>query len=417
MNRQRTSRRVALALGILGFAGPPANADQPLPAAQRATAVQDQILQTLRANPITAPYQFEVRQAGKQFALSGRVGSRQVHDVAVRALIAQNIPFRDDLVIDTRVAPQPAYGPVVGYNYLYPPPLFGRVDDPFLGFEPPLLSYPPYWGAIANRPNIKLPSIDTAGPGPATVQLSVDSQGVAYLSGQVGTQAEKEEVAAKVSGVRGIGGVVNELQVVGNPPAISDVPPPPPTPAFPGVQGRQMPAVVPAPAPGAVLNPNVSNDRVIALNNDPLAAKVTDALNRKPALASLPVKVSAKEGVVTLSGKLPSAYEAMLVFRAAEQTPGVHEVVDRLEFTMPDEDDRNPLRLKGRPEDVEAYLTAQVRRQLGDLAHVDRVRLRGDTVEIACSVVAAEDSARVEATLRSIPLLRGFKLEPTFHTE
>src|SRR5665811_17291 len=36
--------------------------------------------------------------------LSGRVGSKQVHDVAVRTAIDVGYPFRDDLVIDTGLA-------------------------------------------------------------------------------------------------------------------------------------------------------------------------------------------------------------------------------------------------------------------------------------------------------------------------
>ena len=29
--------------------------------------------------------------------------------------------------------------------YIYPPPLMGRLDDPFFGFVPPLVSFPPWW--------------------------------------------------------------------------------------------------------------------------------------------------------------------------------------------------------------------------------------------------------------------------------
>ena len=29
--------------------------------------------------------------------------------------------------------------------YIYPPPLMGRFDDPFFGFVPPLVSFPPWW--------------------------------------------------------------------------------------------------------------------------------------------------------------------------------------------------------------------------------------------------------------------------------
>ena len=29
--------------------------------------------------------------------------------------------------------------------YVYPPPLFGRLDDPFFGMVPPLVSFAPWW--------------------------------------------------------------------------------------------------------------------------------------------------------------------------------------------------------------------------------------------------------------------------------
>ena len=416
MTRQRMSRWAALASGILGFAFSVTNAEPPLSTAQRVRTPEDAILQSLRNNPITAPYSFAVKTVDRQFVLMGRVGSRQVHDVAIRSLIAMGYPVRDDLVIDTReldrIAAQVAYPSPVGFNYLYPPPLLSRVDDPFLGFEPPIANFPPYWGAIANRAPVKLPALDIAGQGPPSVQFTVDSQGVAYLSGQVASQADKETIGAQVTSVRGIGGLVNELEVVADRPIPSDLPPPPPTPAFLPAPGP--PRVMPPPVP----RPDLSEGRPsVSVSDDPVTRKVVDAFVNRPVLAALRVKVSGKDGVVTLTGKVPSAYEAMQAFRAAEQTPGVREVIDRLEFAIPDDEDKNPLRLKGRPDDVEPYLTAQIRRQLGDLAHVDRVRLQGDAIEINGTVSSAADTARAEATIRSIPLLRGFRVTPNFRAD
>ncbi len=107
----------------------------------------------------------------------------------------------------------------------------------------------------------------------------------------------------------------------------------------------------------------------------------------------------------------------MIAFRAAQQTPGVRDVIDKLEYPLPDIDQVNPLAAKGRPEDVEPYLLSQVRRQCGDLAHVDQLHLRGNTVDIIGTVSSADDLPRVEAALRSIPLLRGFRLEPQFQVD
>src|SRR5439155_25895692 len=87
-------------------------------------------------------------------------------------------------------------------------------------------------------------------------------------------------------------------------------------------------------------------------DKDPLSRRVTEALARRPALASSPIKVAASDGVVTLSGRVPTAYEAMLAFRAAEQTPGVRQLIDRLEFALADAEGPNPLRDKARSEDL-----------------------------------------------------------------
>ena len=100
MTRQWTSRWSAAALGILSLAITTASADSPVPTAQKATSPEESIVKTLHANPVTSPYAFTVKAVGDQFALSGRVGSRRVHDVAIRSTIALGYPVRDDLIID-----------------------------------------------------------------------------------------------------------------------------------------------------------------------------------------------------------------------------------------------------------------------------------------------------------------------------
>ncbi len=143
-----------------------------------------------------------------------------------------------------------------------------------------------------------------------------------------------------------------------------------------------------------------------------LTRRVIESLKRRPALSTQPIQVRSSGDGVMLSGKVPSAYEAMLAYRAAQQTPGVRDVVDRLEFPIPDEDHPNPLTRKGRPEDIEPYVLAQMTRHLGDLAHIDSVRARGDHLEIRGTLLDAADKDRVLAILRSIPVLHGFTLDP-----
>ena len=106
------------------------------------------------------------------------------------------------------------------------------------------------------------------------------------------------------------------------------------------------------------------------------------------------------DGTVTLTGKVPSAFEAMIAYRAAQQTPGVREIVDRLEFTVPDEDHPNPLLQRGRPEDLEPYLASQIRRHVGDLAHIDRIQASGDVIEIRGTLAEGQNRDRLLAILR-----------------
>ena len=155
----------------------------------------------------------------------------------------------------------------------------------------------------------------------------------------------------------------------------------------------------------------------LALDARPLTRRIVDSLERQPQADELPVKVRSTDGVVTLSGQVPSAYEAMLVYRAAQQTPGVTDIVDRLEFTVPDENHANPLLQKGRPEDIEPYLVSQIRRHVGDLAHVDRIQVRGDSIDLRGTLQNAGDRDRLVAILRSIPVLHGFRLETDFKAD
>ena len=118
------------------------------------------VLWAMRSNPVTAAYPISASLQKGKVVLAGRVGTKQVHDAAVRMVIDMGIPFRDDLVIDTAAAAAVAQaaGPAArGYGgamagtlsnsppYVYPPPLFARLDDPFFGFVPPLVSFPPWW--------------------------------------------------------------------------------------------------------------------------------------------------------------------------------------------------------------------------------------------------------------------------------
>ena len=445
-----------------------------MPSAARSDQPDAIVLSAIRANPLTAPYAINASWRNGKVILSGRVGTSVIHDMAVRTVIDFGYPLRDDLVIDTaeahRVAlaqaaggpwSSPAAGSLVGSApyFVYPPPLFGRLDDPFFGFEPPLVSFPPW--ATSGNPDPRVRQAGMAqgtvpgapGPGAAgyqgapgavqqptvpreqapikgNLQLTVDVAGQVHLSGVVASELDKQVIEDEARNTPGVSQVFSELRVRTQP--TSETPPPPPQPVLrPDVQvrpnpphseviaqpARPEPKAAPAPRPDAEPRKPVTPDLAMARDGQRLTRRAADALARRAPLAGLPISVQSRGDVVTLAGKVPSAYEAMLAYRTVEQTPGVREISDQLQFQVPDENHPNPLRQKGRPEDLEPYLTSQIRRHVGDLAHVDRVRVRGDILEIQGTLPTGEDPNRLQAILRSMPLLRDFRLEPVFHPE
>ncbi len=471
---------------------------------------------------MTAPYPIAAVWRDGVVVLLGRVGTKQVHDMAVQLAIACGYPFRDDLVIDTaetfRVA-MSSTPSMTGYGalapnlsasyYVYPQPLFGRLDDPFFGMEPPLVNFAPWSrnrlplpmagpnGAgppAANRspaPNGPGPSAsypmafpdgggtggsrmrvpcpypvpprpsaapagagyppvaqDGAGnpfqppPAKGDVEITVNMSGQVFLRGVVGSEEAAREIEQTAWSVPGVTRVVTQFQVKPQRVAVAgqDEPPPLPQPVVaPAAEPLQVkprrveevaPGAVPPPPPAEVPAANAPANppadvpaaeppaiSVTALDNQRLSRRVVDSLRKRPALAGQPIKVRSTGDTVMLTGQIPSAYEDMIAYRAAQQTPGVRDVVDRLEFLVPDENHPNPLIQKGRPEDIEPYLTAQMARHIGDLAHIDIVKAQGDHLEIRGSLLDAADRDRVLAILRSIPVLHGFRLEPTLSTD
>ncbi len=356
-------------------------------------------------------------------------------------------------------------------NYVYPPPLFGGYDDPFYGMEPPPISYPPWWYGMSrhrladaagfNQPppdmgpalgyegrpigagggidtlnaaeaaaarggpqaNVGGPAAEKAGaataqaadgsqPAGDTVELIIDPEGVGVLQGTVPTLADKVAIGQKVVNELGVSRVINMLNVRqvsvpddqnGEKPA-ADNPPPPPAPAEKPKAGDDRAEAVEKPAAkAAVVEPAKTR-----------AERIRRAIAKRGELSDARVEVTEQDGVATIGGTAPSAYEAMLIYRLVQTTPGVRTVIDRLIFPAPADDAPNPLVLKGRPEEVEAYLLDRIGRELGDSAHVDRVRLLGDRLSVSGRLVDASDKKRVAATIRSMPLLKGIQIEPAF---
>jgi hypothetical protein len=458
------------ALAFLAGGTTAALAQEPSPPAKPATVAdkvsrpEAVVLNAIRSHPVTAPYPITASWRKGALELSGVVGTKQVHDVAVRLAIDSGVPVRDNLVIDTaavdvaaQTATMAAQGALGGSPalsaatmFVYPPPLMGRVDDPFFGFVPPLVSFPPWWRRPVESPRLIRPRTapaDAQGASPAAtsavpaddggasgrpsdeasvkgqVEITVDAAGQVFLRGVVASEEVGREIIETARSVPGVTRVDSQLQVVPRRAEAEDVPAPPqPLLRAPAPERASPPARErrPRPDPEPTIvpeHPKPAADLPAGLDSKELTRRVVGSLQRRQAAAALPVKVRSSDGTVTLTGRVPSAYEAMLVYRATEQTPGVRNVIDRLEFAVPDDDHPNPLVQKGRPEDLEPYLASQIRRHVGDLAHIDRIHTRGDVLEVRGSVMNGHDRDRLLAILRSIPVLRGFRLEPEFAAE
>jgi BON domain len=498
MIRHRTIGFI-LFIGGLGLSGPSFAQLVSTPSSQLTTpsttpgfptsgGIEVTLLRSLQNNPSTSIYAFSTERRGSKIALRGRVGTKLAHDAAIQTAIALGVPVIDDVVIDTLAAHQAAayanrflpgmgfgYGngsPGMGYGsagpssglggypgatnlygslpYTYPQPLFGRLDEPFFGFEPPVLGYPSWWGAMSAArvglpsqaasnapqqqgvaPNGSMnPPLDPAAAQAAnlpigTIDMAIDPRGVATLRGTVPSLAERITLGQRVAQTPGVTSVVNLLNVnpsiklvsiTDRPVVLSDKPPPPPVPA--DLQAVAGPAKPAQPQPPVLISaPNNDPLPVVVDNTDPVGQRAAKAIANRAGLSGQSVKVKVRDGVASLSGKVPTIYEAMLAYRAVQRTPGVREIEDHLEFVLPDGNGPNPLADKGRPEDVEPYLEAQIRRQLGDLAHVDRVRIQGDSLDLKGTIEREDDRSRFDAIIRSMPILRGFRINADMPAE
>lgn len=406
--------------------------------ARQPTPLERSVLEALSVDPSTAPYRIGTDIRDGQLVLSGRVATSAIHDLVIQTALAFTPRLRDDLVIDTAEAgralvpnganqtggsngarsaadlPINAFPGASTYSsppYYYPPPLFGRVDEPFYGFEPPVISYPPWWPGLSRIRNEQSRAFaaqqgaEAAGPADPvrtiaatkgsvaqtrTIDLDLDESGVATLRGVVSNDEERNAVEAQVLATPGVVQVRNLLQV----------------------KGAAAIAVPPPPLPGLPVNPRIEVEPSVKL--EPTAKpKAAPGPGKVPTTATMDIR----DGVATLQGQAASLVDAMGLYLKAQRTEGVRRVDDKLIVALPNDRSPNPLLEEGDRADVADYLLAQVRRQVGNPAVVTRVELDGRRLVVKGRVESAAMRARVEAVLRSMPLLRGFDVKPDFSLE
>jgi len=179
-----------------------------LATAQAPVSPEQAVVDALRADPRIAPYPVRV-DTGKsgEILLSGKVGSRGVHDLVIHAVLDMGLVPHDDLVIDTAEAYRVAAEQVQGYG----PVVAGTV-----GNTPYYLAYPPY----AARPGAYAPRAATApaerlrrvvAPALGKVHIAVDEYGRVHLSGEAASEEAKRQIEAEASRVPGVTGLVSDL--------------------------------------------------------------------------------------------------------------------------------------------------------------------------------------------------------------
>ena len=76
------------------------------------------------------------------------------------------------------------------------------------------------------------------------------------------------------------------------------------------------------------------------MTNLELREAVESELNWEPSIDPAEIAVAVKDGIVTLSGRVPSYWERFAAERAAERVEGVVAVVNKLEVRLPSENER-----------------------------------------------------------------------------
>jgi hypothetical protein len=460
--------------------------------ARPATDPAEALIQALAADPLTAPYLFEVQKAaGGRFILRGRVSTRAVHDAAIRNALALGVPVVDELVIDTaelfrpgaiaQVPVAPAAAGVSPAGVVVPggppsPPLGLPTYDPMFGmFDPPLVSYPPWWPALsAYRQQRYDPAIalvqrqamqrqaQAAGLAPPvarerelqpnTVEMTVDALGYARLRGTVPSEQHRQGIEARAARLPGVAGVINDLVVApegaqaGAPlvaeepaPGFEDdaVPPPPPVPFDAGAT-EQAGSEAPPPPPVPV-GTKAGAGRSVPPPPEPGFIPPADPAPGPEAQTTSAPALAPARGA-TMMGRLNQALRddpalagaaiaprerqgvVVLEGRASSITEALHAF--RLAQQAAGEDNvvealEYPPPPVGGPNpllavdasEVEPYLLAQVRRHVAGQAEIDRLSLAGNRLVVEGRVVSEAARQRVLAILRTMPCLRGLAIE------
>lgn len=93
---------------------------------------------------------------------------------------------------------------------------------------------------------------------------------------------------------------------------------------------RNSPPTIAPAAPAADASKSAAERATDAMADAVLTSKVKAALIAEPGLRSVPIDVSTRQSIVTLSGSVGSAAEKATALQVAESVEGVKGVVDRL---------------------------------------------------------------------------------------
>lgn len=141
-----------------------------------------------------------------------------------------------------------------------------------------------------------------------------------------------------------------------------------------------------------------------------LASRIKSALAQTKRLQGYTISVENKEGIVTLSGDVPSPFDKELAGNVAKETPGIKSVNNRLQIVLgatpqTGENNLNKIELSINVEDLE--LQANLRERIASFPDLKNQQIEIKTQQRAVTLSGNAESepqrARIEQIVRAFP--------------
>lgn len=150
------------------------------------------------------------------------------------------------------------------------------------------------------------------------------------------------------------------------------------------------------------------------MSDKTLRQDVIDELNFDPSIDSAHIGVTAEEGVVTLSGHVPTLLQKLAAERAAWRVKGVKAIAEHIEVRIPGDKRRSDDEIAGRALDILAWNAAVPSERLHVKVQDGTVTLSGDVdwnYQRDAAVAAVRRLSGVAGVINAITLAPGVQPE------